>query len=82
MFPAVSSFVASLAKVLLPFRGERCAVVLDHRRGDASGSILLAWRVEPRDELLRQLERLLGAGNVSVGFDGRRGATRHPAGAA
>jgi DNA polymerase-3 subunit alpha len=76
------TFVASLAKVLVPFRGERCAVVLDHRRGDASGSILLAWRVEPRDELLRQLERLLGAGNVSVGFDGRRGATRHPAGAA
>jgi DNA polymerase-3 subunit alpha len=76
------SFVASLAKVLLPFRGDGCAVVLDHRRGDASGSILLAWRVEPRDELLRQLERLLGPGNVSVGFDGRRGTTRHPAGAA
>jgi DNA polymerase-3 subunit alpha len=76
------SFVASLAKVLLPFHGDGCAVVLDHRRGDASGSILLAWRVEPRDELLRQLERLLGSGNVSVGFDGRRGTARHPAGAA
>ena len=76
------SFVASLAKVLVPFRGDGCAVVLDHRRGDASGSILLAWRVEPRDELLRQLERLLGPGNVSVGFDGRRGTARHPGGAA
>jgi DNA polymerase-3 subunit alpha len=73
------SFVASLAKVLLPFRGDGCAVVLDHRRGDASGSVLLAWRVAPRDELLRQLERLLGAGNVSVGFDGRRTPPRRPA---
>jgi DNA polymerase-3 subunit alpha len=76
------SFVASLAKILLPFRGEGCAVVLDHHRGDASGSILLAWRVAPRDELLRQLERLLGPGNVSVGFDGRRSPPRRPAGVA
>jgi len=41
-----------------------------------------AWRVEPRDELLRQLERLLGPGNVSVGFDGGRSQARRRAGAA
>jgi hypothetical protein len=40
------------------------------------------WRVDPRDALLKQLERILGPGNVVVGYEGGRGAARRRAGAA
>jgi DNA polymerase-3 subunit alpha len=81
---AVEQFAAGLGRTLAPFRGGPCAVSVDYRRGDASGTLLLGegWRVDPRDELLRQLERLLGPGNVVVGYDGGRGASRRRAGAA
>lgn len=70
-------FAAALARILAPFKGGGCTVALDYRRPDAQGSIVLglAWRVEPRDELLRQLERLLGPGSVEVGYDGGRRLT-------
>jgi DNA polymerase-3 subunit alpha len=66
-------FVEQLTRHLGPFRGGNCRVVVDYTTDDASGSLMLGdeWRVEARDELLRQLRNLFGAERVSVGY--RRG---------
>ena len=63
-------FVDQLARHLAPFRGGTCQVVLDYAADEASGSLVLAdeWRVEARDELLRQLRNLFGRGRVSVNY--------------
>jgi DNA polymerase-3 subunit alpha len=81
---AVDQFTTGLAKTLAPFRGGPCAVALEYSRGDARGTVVLGegWRVDPRDALLRQLERVLGPGNVTVGYEGGRGAPRRRAGVA
>ena len=81
---AVDQFTAGLAKTLAPFRGGPCAVALEYSRGDARGTVVLGegWRVDPRDALLKQLERILGPGNVVVGYEAGRGAARRRAGAA
>ena len=64
-----------LQEVLTPYRGGGCRIRLQYRRPDARALLQLGdgWAVEPSDELLRKLERLLGAGQVKV-FYGPRGA--------
>jgi len=66
-------FVEVLSRHLAPFRGGNCRVELDYFADAASGRIRLGdeWRVDARDELLRQLRGLFGADAVSVGY--RRG---------
>ena len=67
-------FVDLLVKHLAPFRGGNCQVHLDYRTDAGSGKIVLGdeWRVEARDELLRQLRTLVGDDAVQVGY--RRGS--------
>ena len=71
-------FVEHVGRHLAPFRGGTCQVVIDYAADDARGSLVLAeeWRVEARDELLRQLRNFLGDERVSVSY--RRG--RMPSG--
>jgi DNA polymerase-3 subunit alpha len=63
-------FVDLLARHLAPFRGGGCRVVVDYTAADVSGVLVLAdeWRVEARDELIRQLRNLFGDGQVSVSY--------------
>ncbi len=65
--------VATLAQILDPFRGGTCAVFIELRAGLAQGAVALGWRVEPRDELLRRLERFLGPDAVTVCYAAAKG---------
>jgi len=66
-------FVDVLSRHLAPFRGGNCRVEIDYSDDQARGRVMLGddWRVEARDELLRQLRGLFGSDAVSVGY--RRG---------
>ncbi len=61
-------FLRQMEKVLTPYRGGNCGVQMTYRRADASALLQFgeAWRVDPSDELIRRLERLLGPEHVSV----------------
>jgi hypothetical protein len=72
--------VATLAQILEPFRGGGCAVHIDLHAGVAQGVVALGWRVDPRDELLRRLERFLGPDSVTVCYAAGRAAGRKAAG--
>ncbi|MCU0971244.1 MAG: DNA polymerase III subunit alpha [Gammaproteobacteria bacterium] len=68
--------VATLAQILEPFRGGTCAVYVDLQSGVAHGVVALGWRVDPRDELLRRLERFLGPDSVTVCYAAAKTAVR------
>ena len=67
---------ARLRETLTPYRGGPCRVRIRYRRPDASALLQLGeeWALEPEDELLRRLERLLGPGAVRVQYGTRRPA--------
>ncbi|WP_020506740.1 DNA polymerase III subunit alpha [Lamprocystis purpurea] len=64
------ALVAQVQAALEPFRGGDLRVVIDYRRPGVSGRLLCgeAWRVQPRDALLKQLRRLLGNEAVTVSY--------------
>jgi DNA polymerase-3 subunit alpha len=63
-----TELVARLAETLRPFVNGGCPVQVQYCTAGAEALYTLgdAWRVEPSDELLRRLERLLGEGTVRV----------------
>jgi DNA polymerase-3 subunit alpha len=65
---STSGFRQQLMQALGPFRGGTTGIRLHYRTHEAEGDILFgqAWRVNPTDELLRRLHRLLGRENVQV----------------
>ncbi|HYN77395.1 MAG TPA: DNA polymerase III subunit alpha, partial [Lamprocystis sp. (in: g-proteobacteria)] len=60
--------VQQLRSILEPFRGGDLRVLIDYHRPGVRGRLLCgeAWRVQPRDALLKQLRRLLGNEAVTV----------------
>ncbi|WP_295584962.1 DNA polymerase III subunit alpha [uncultured Lamprocystis sp.] len=64
------ALVAQVQAILEPFRGGDLRVVIDYRRPGVGGRLLCgeAWRVQPRDALLKQLRRLLGNEAVTVSY--------------
>ncbi len=63
-----AGFRHELMQILTPFRGGATGIRLHYRTAVAEGDILFGqdWRVNPTDELLRRLHRLLGSENVQV----------------
>ncbi|MEN8167503.1 MAG: DNA polymerase III subunit alpha [Pseudomonadota bacterium] len=61
-------FRQELQQILSPFKGGTTGIKLHYKSAGAEGEIILgqAWQVNPTDELMRRLERLLGSGNVRV----------------
>jgi DNA polymerase-3 subunit alpha len=57
-----------LMQILTPFRGGTTGIRLHYQTAGAAGDLLFGqtWRVNPTDELLRRLGRLLGSENVRV----------------
>jgi DNA polymerase-3 subunit alpha len=62
--------VLALKEVLAPFRGAGLPVRVDYRRPGARGRLLLGadWRIEPAEELLKRLRRLLGQAGAEVSY--------------
>jgi len=60
--------VEQIKAILEPFRGGDSRILLDYQRAGVRARLLCgdAWRVQPRDALLKQLRRLLGNEAVSV----------------
>ena len=68
-------FRQELLKTLSPFKGGTTGIRLHYQSPQAQGDMQFGkeWMVNPSDELLRRLERMLGNGNVRVIY-GRGGA--------
>jgi len=60
--------IERMKAILEPFRGGDSRILIDYRRPGVRARLLCgdAWRVQPRDALLKQLRRLLGNEAVSV----------------
>ncbi len=73
-----AALVAQIRTVLEPFRGGDLRILVDYRRPGVHGRLVCgdAWRVQPRDALLKQLRRLLGNEAVTVSY--QRGALSAP----
>ncbi|MDD8057546.1 MULTISPECIES: DNA polymerase III subunit alpha [Shewanella] len=58
-------------QTLTPWRNGAVPVVINYIKPEASGKITLGdeWRVNPSDELMLSLERLLGSHNVKITFN-------------
>lgn len=65
---AGNGFIDSLEQILAPYKNGQCPVCLDYQRSDASTRLLLGeeWRIRPTDELLYNLRKLLGDGQVKL----------------
>jgi len=65
---AGNGFIDSLEQVLTPYKNGQCPICLDYQRPDASTRLLLGeeWRIRPTDELLYNLRKLLGDGQVKL----------------
>jgi DNA polymerase-3 subunit alpha len=63
-----------LEEALRPFLGGQCPLHIAYRRPGARARLMLGpeWRVTPRDELLKRLQRLLGAERVEVVYGRHR----------
>ena len=62
------AFSDELAQILSTYRDGSCRLQLSYQGPGAGGTMVLGdeWRVQPTDELLRRLERLLGPGTLEV----------------
>jgi DNA polymerase-3 subunit alpha len=60
--------LAQLQTELLPFKGGRCSVFVDYQRDDTTARLNLGneWRVLASEELLENLDKLLGPEHVQV----------------
>lgn len=66
-------FAQELSELFTPYQGGGCDIQIGFK-GRSAGCALMcneAWRINPTDELLRQLTRLLGAESVEVIYSGR-----------
>ncbi len=81
---AAGDLVRQLEQIIAVHQGGSCALRLCYQRADAQVVLNFAdqWRVNPSDELLRQLERLLGPGQVRVKYGPRKAEQTAPARAA
>jgi DNA polymerase III subunit alpha len=63
-----NGFVNDLKSVMEPYRGGECPVALKYSRDDAESVIQLGegWSLKPEDEVLHDLEYLLGKGKVAL----------------
>ena len=63
-----AGWIDRLEEILTLHRGGRCALLVDFQGSGATGRFKLgdAWRVQPRDLLLKSLAELLGPGTVRV----------------
>ncbi|WP_018691064.1 DNA polymerase III subunit alpha [Algicola sagamiensis] len=63
------NFLPKLKRLLLPFKGGVCPIVIDYIRLDASAQITLGtqWRVTPSEKLITDLGQLVGS-EVRFGF--------------
>jgi DNA polymerase-3 subunit alpha len=63
--------VQQLRTILEPFRGGDLRILIDYRRPGVRARLLCgdAWRIQPRDALLKQLRRLLGSEGVTVSYE-------------
>ncbi len=62
-----------LADLFTPYQGGGCDIQIGYK-GSSAGCALVcgeAWRINPTDELLRQLGRLLGTESIEVVYSGR-----------
>lgn len=69
--PANPQWVAALAKILSPFRlGGTCPLWIDYQNSTAAARLILGpeWRVQPQDELIRQLRQWVGASQVVLNY--------------
>ncbi|WP_295444114.1 DNA polymerase III subunit alpha [uncultured Thiodictyon sp.] len=62
------ALVDQLRAIMEPFRGGDLRILMDYQRPGVRARLLCgdAWRVQPRDALLKQLRRLLGNEAVTV----------------
>ena len=60
--------IKKLQETLLPFKGGACGVFVDYQRDDATARLNLGneWRVQPTDELLEDLQNVVGETQVQV----------------
>lgn len=65
------ALVERLRATLEPFRGGDLRILIDYQRPGVRARLLCgdAWRVQPRDALLKQLRRLLGNEAVTVSYE-------------
>jgi DNA polymerase III subunit alpha len=69
---------AALEAVLSAFRGGTLPVQVEYIRPAARGRLRLgpAWRIQPRDELLKRLRQILGPDGVQVVYGGPAASAR------
>jgi DNA polymerase-3 subunit alpha len=67
---AANGLVASLTRILTPFREGGCPVALDYVSSEATARVNLGreWRVRPSDELVNRLRQLLGEEKVRIEY--------------
>ncbi|MCP3666153.1 MAG: DNA polymerase III subunit alpha [Gammaproteobacteria bacterium] len=72
---SAAGFAQELEQLLEAYKGGHCGLRLAYRRSHEQGTYQFGqeWGVLPKDELLRRLERLLGADSVSVVYDAGKG---------
>lgn len=70
---SAADLVQELESILAAYRGAGCGLQLLYRRPDVKGALVFdqAWRVNPTDELIRRLERLLGREGVELVYGSR-----------
>jgi DNA polymerase-3 subunit alpha len=75
-------FAEELRTVLTPYQGGVCDIQICYQGVSSAAALVCdeAWRVQPADELLRQLSRLLGMESVEVIYNRGRVAERQDAG--
>ena len=68
-----SGLVQELEQILTAYPGTHCGLQVLYRRPDVPATLVFdrGWRVDPTDELIRRLERLLGQEEVELVYANR-----------
>jgi DNA polymerase-3 subunit alpha len=77
---SAETLVEELKAAFAPFIGGACPVQVCYRGEGARACLLLGpeWRLSPADELLRRLERVFGAQNVTMVYAAARAMSAEP----
>ncbi len=69
-YDSPSAFIEALEALCSPYREGACELRINYRSPHATGLLVLneSWRLQPADELLRRLSRLLGNDRVKVKY--------------
>jgi len=69
-YESPSAFIKELETLCSPYREGACELRINYRSPHATGLLVLneSWRLQPADELLRRLSRLLGNDRVKVKY--------------